>query len=98
MFGIAATEGHQGVHVYYTGSVPVGLLEHLVKFPEDLGLQHIAPDNRRVCCVQYRCLCAIFLSPGSARACIYLSAHRHRQIIICHVSATIRLELDLRIR
>lgn len=37
MYTIAVTEGHQGKHRYFTGSVPVGELEHIVKFPEDLG-------------------------------------------------------------
>src|SRR4051812_19116838 len=37
MYTIAVTEGHQGLHTYWTGSVPVGELEHIVKFPGDLG-------------------------------------------------------------
>ena len=36
-YGIEVSEGFQGRHRYFTGNVPVGELEHMVKFPGDVG-------------------------------------------------------------
>jgi DGQHR domain-containing protein len=35
-YGIEVSEGFQGKHRYFTGNVPVGELEHMVKFPDEI--------------------------------------------------------------
>jgi len=44
MHTIEAIDGQQGQYRYFTANVPVGQLDHMVKFPEELGV--LDEDNR----------------------------------------------------